>query len=255
MDQARQIRFLIPPFILYGSLLWGLYWSDPCHNRWWDLIENSEHILLYVSIAAASVLPLGFLIGTISIVVLKILFAFSNHTYETWVSPKCLGQMKRSVSRLWKPQEFAELPKPTGKPKKNSPGDESKQGKPKKNGPADRKWPVRLWSAFKETSEKRCKEHLTEVTFNHGVLNEKWPGVHTWLVRRWNAFNVSAHSLCALVLAFFIAGPALGLSWSWPWAGLSFVLGVALFWICWEAWKETMKMMEFQSDIDCEPVE
>jgi hypothetical protein len=213
MDQTRQIRFLIPPFILYGSLLWGLYCSDPTHQGWWSLIENSETILPYLSIAAASVLPLGFVIGTISILVLKGGFAFSNHTYETCVSIKCLGQMTGQVGKHWDEEAFKKLSR----------------------------------------CEKKLVEHLTEVTFNHGVLKKEWPGVHTWLVRRWNAFNVSAHSICALAVAL-IAGRVLGLCLSWQWWWPSIVIGAALFLTGREAWRETMAMIAFLAETDFKQV-
>ena len=215
MDQTRQIRFLIPPFILYGSLLWGLYWSDPCHNRWRSLIENSDVILPYLSIAVASVLPLGFLIGTISVLTLKLRFLLSDHTYETCVSTDCLSRMKKQVGKDGKEEALKNLSR----------------------------------------REKKLEEHLTEVTFNHGVLKKEWPGVHTWLVRRWNAFNVSAHCVCAVVLAFFLGGPVFGLRWSWQWGILSAALYVFFFVTGWLAWRETMKMFEFQAMIDCKPVE
>jgi hypothetical protein len=209
MDQTRQIRFLIPPFILYGSLLWGLYCSDQCHNRWWSLMHSSETILAFVSIAGVSALPLGFLIGTISVMVLRLFFLPTRHKYETCVSVKCLGQMNRKVSRQWESLYFKDLS---------------------------------IW-------KKKREEHMIEVTFSHGVLKEKYPGVHEWLVRRWNAFNLSAHCVCALALAH-VAGPVLG--WGWPppcrWWLPSLVLGIALFFTSFFAWRETMAMIEFQSD-------
>lgn len=87
-------------------------------------------------------------------------------------------------------------------------------------------------------------------TFDHEILNQ---GVHSWIRRRWTHFNVAAHSVVALLLSHVVAfllchgvAGAYQISQSLPWWITTLVL-VAIF-SCTGlgAWRQTMKMIEFQ---------
>jgi hypothetical protein len=101
-----------------------------------------------------------------------------------------------------------------------------------------------IWSQLKSTQAKDKKLTLyAAATFDHELLAA---GIHTWLLRRWNSFNVATHSIVALLLAHVLA-PIFSIPqvWTW-WASTAALVAVplvnALF-----AWRETMRMIEFQS--------
>jgi len=92
MDQERQIRFLYPPFFLLASLHWGIY-LDP-NRSLKDILPTLQSPIgvneLLGLIAGGSVIIIasGFLIGAISVVLLRITFFFlGRHHYEAHVSP------------------------------------------------------------------------------------------------------------------------------------------------------------------------
>src|SRR5207245_5284322 len=82
MDQDRQIRFAIPPFFLLASLLWGAYLGGV------DLSpvlkpDTAKEILGLLAAAAVAIVPLGFLISSASILLIRLLArAFGKPTYE-----------------------------------------------------------------------------------------------------------------------------------------------------------------------------
>ena len=80
-------------------------------------------------------------------------------------------------------------------------------------------------------------------TFDHELLA---PGIHTWLLRRWNAFNVAAHSVVALALAHLLA-PAFSIPLGCAWLATTVVSIAILGWTAFNAWRDTMGMIEFQS--------
>ena len=93
MDQDRQIRLAIPPFFLLASLLWGAYLGSL------DLLsllkpDTAKEVLGLVAAAAVAILPVGFLISTISVVLLSVLAAiFRKPTYEAVLDNDTLGRI------------------------------------------------------------------------------------------------------------------------------------------------------------------
>ena len=100
MDQNRQIRFLIPPFILFISLLLGAHF-DKCNKifAWISTNTNKDSIGLIaiaITVSIASAFALGFIIGTIKIFVLRcISFVFGKKTYEAVFA-------EATQRRMWK---------------------------------------------------------------------------------------------------------------------------------------------------------
>ena len=95
MDQDRQIRFLIPPMIFILSLLLGYYQTV---NNFSQLPKNNsiENILGLLAAGAVIVIALGFIIGTLSIIILRCFFhVFKKSTYEIVISDDTLN-------RIWK---------------------------------------------------------------------------------------------------------------------------------------------------------
>lgn len=91
------------------------------------------------------------------------------------------------------------------------------------------------------------KRHLLylSATFDHVLLPEN---AHTWLLRRWRSFNIAAHSVSALILAAaarHLSGFAPGIVWyAVLVASALALLAQARF-----AWKHTMEMVEFYSQL------
>ena len=86
MDKERQIRFLYPPLILLGSLALGLVIdsSNELNNSISILIQNDNIVSIIVALLGASslVLVLGFLLGTITVFILRLLFYKNDWNYE-----------------------------------------------------------------------------------------------------------------------------------------------------------------------------
>src|SRR5271170_6675959 len=93
MDQDRQIRFLIPPFFLFASLLWGAYLGGCDLSRIFkpDSLKDSLGVL---AATAVLVVPIGYLISTISVALLRILaFVLRRPTYEALLTDAALGRV------------------------------------------------------------------------------------------------------------------------------------------------------------------
>lgn len=202
MDQDRQLRFLIPPFFLYASLL-GALWSDPvmrCKIMALIKLGTLKDFLPLATAAAVVILPLGFMIGTFTILLLRAIFWIgwkrwgeARQSYEAWLSPMCFDRINRICGL---------------------------------NPPLGRRFLVQLAS-----------------TFDHEIIDK---GVHEWLLRRWNAFNIcisSAVSLVAICLSCHLFGISPSNEWWWAVSGLVAILLLqGIF-----AWRDAMRMIEFQS--------
>jgi hypothetical protein len=57
MDEVRKVRYLVAPFFFFASLLWGNYLAGR------GLPESSKEV---ITLAVASIFPIGFLIGAAS---------------------------------------------------------------------------------------------------------------------------------------------------------------------------------------------
>lgn len=103
MDQDRQIRHAIPPFFLFASLLWG------AHLGGYDLSPlfkagGSREMLGVLAAGIVLVLPIGYLIGTVSVALLRtVALIFKVPTYETVLCDA-------SLDRVWG-QLRSQLPK------------------------------------------------------------------------------------------------------------------------------------------------
>jgi len=111
MDEDRQIRFLISPFFFYFSLLWWAFASSQTHNWLSSLkVGDLKDTLAIVAALGAATLPLGYSIGTIGILVLRLCFWVrtklfpdaERQIYEAWLSPDAFG---RVVTKLGAPLE------------------------------------------------------------------------------------------------------------------------------------------------------
>jgi uncharacterized membrane protein len=194
MDQQRQIRFLIPPFLLFSSLLWGLQLSSPERAAAFLSSSSATAVLGLLAAGAAALVPTGYVIGTMAISILRATFCLLGRSSYEAVLPE--GALKR------------------------------------------------IWPKLKSSREVRKSDTLYAVaTFDHEIIP---PPIHEWIVRRWNSFNVSVHSCVALLLAHAVA-PFLAVAQTGAWWGTTafFIMLFGLNAV--SAWKDTMRMIEFQS--------
>ena len=99
MDQNRQIRFLIPPFFLIASLFWADFLS--CSNIFNSIAAlPGNKILAIIAAFGASTIPLGFLIGVITIAFLNLYgIVLSKVKGETWNYETGIG--KETCKKIW----------------------------------------------------------------------------------------------------------------------------------------------------------
>ena len=193
MDEERAIRFAIPPFFLIGWLLCGAYLGG-CNLSSIFTLGMTKELLGVLAATAVVFVPLGYLIGTVSVKILRLLALVSRTpSYEIKLSHSAL-------ERIW--------------------------GQLGSNRLMDKRQTI--YAGF---------------TFDHELLN---PGVHKWIVRRWNAFYVAANSIVALLLAHDFA-PFLSIPQTCKWWASTAILASMLFVQALCTWRETMRMIEFQS--------
>jgi hypothetical protein len=85
MEVDKQIRFLYPPFILFGSLFLGLYFNNINILTVFNFIDN-ENLIGALFGGGVIILLAGYIIGTITISFLRIFFfiiSLGKETYET----------------------------------------------------------------------------------------------------------------------------------------------------------------------------
>lgn len=95
MDKTREIRFLIPPFILAASMLWGYYLRNGTLPAIPPQYPSAAAVISGVALSVAIVIPVGYLIGTLTIAILRIAFWLCrDRSFEAWVS-------KKSLAHIW----------------------------------------------------------------------------------------------------------------------------------------------------------
>jgi hypothetical protein len=92
MDQDRQIRLLIPPFLFFASLVVGLLFDNP---RWAQLSQSytKDSLVPLGAVIAAALLPIGFILSAASGIVLRLLFLPFRKPYEACLSSEALQSM------------------------------------------------------------------------------------------------------------------------------------------------------------------
>lgn len=85
MDKERQIRFLYPPIILLGWLLLGFVFDD--HKSFSNLVQvlksvTTKEMIAWIAGGGLIVIVLGYLIGTLTLSFLRIIFIKRRGSYE-----------------------------------------------------------------------------------------------------------------------------------------------------------------------------
>ncbi|HMK18051.1 MAG TPA: hypothetical protein VK492_07630 [Chitinophagaceae bacterium] len=86
MDKDRQIRFLYPPLIFLGSLALGFYLDKSVTIKSivtaFPDIDKSLNVVLAILGAGSLILLLGYLLGTITVFLLKLAFKIKGKSYN-----------------------------------------------------------------------------------------------------------------------------------------------------------------------------
>jgi hypothetical protein len=86
MDKDRQIRFLYPPLIFLSSIAFGIWVDDSItlRNAISSFFSGANNTSVAVALLGASslVLVIGFLLGTITVLLLRSLFPGNRFNYE-----------------------------------------------------------------------------------------------------------------------------------------------------------------------------
>lgn len=228
MDENRQIRFLIPPFFLYASLLWWAY-IDPSLHCWLIGLtgDTFREILPILAAAGAATIPLGFSIGTLGVFILKCIFRVL-----TWGRRGPRQICEASVSEA----SFASILR-------------------RAKAPDD------------ATDGKRPNLLYAVATFDHALLPKgihEWlrRRFNAFVVAFNSALAIVISGAIALIQRHFcvhLFDPSCGLSemqWqqraNWNagqcwWLLANLALFVLFLWAACNSWHETMGMIEFQS--------
>ena len=92
MDPDRQIRLLIPPFFFFASILMGTLLTDNS-IRQWASSASGEQLVAAGGAIVASLLPVGFVISSVTHLLLRAVFLPTGHSFETNLSSDALLAM------------------------------------------------------------------------------------------------------------------------------------------------------------------
>jgi hypothetical protein len=222
MDQDRQIRFLIPPFFLYASFLWWAFVDPSLHCFLTALVGNElKEILAVAAALGAATIPLGFSIGTLGLLLLKLAFHIRSRItrlrqiHEAYITEECFQVILRETAASTTDDRASLLYATATFDHELLPG-------------GVHTWLIRRWNAF-------------NVAFSSAIAILISLLVALALALRGRPFD----PLCGLSdTDWQRAGWSSG-QWCWLVANcfLLFVLSIA----DWISWRETMGMIEFQS--------
>jgi hypothetical protein len=214
MEERREIRFLIPPFIFLFSVLWS-EWSAQ-GSLWCFLVTHivDEHSLLGAALfSVGAVVPLGFLISSVTVAFLRILFCALWKFELTEYGPSYEVQIPLDLitEGIWR-----KIPQ------------NNRIATPKPPFNKLRRYDLPLYG-----------------TFDHLKLEKR---VRDWIGRRWNMFLVSAHSITAIIMSILfvkLIGVDIKAGGCARWIPIAVIIPL-LFWNAYVAYGESMRMSEIQ---------
>src|SRR5688572_13346879 len=101
MDKDRQIRFLYPPLILIVSIMVGLHFdkcmslSDILGDVWGP--EKKVDNLTAVLGLGSFVLVFGFILGTVTIFLLRLICFRNRFLHEAWIEDKSYEKIQNLI--------------------------------------------------------------------------------------------------------------------------------------------------------------
>jgi hypothetical protein len=212
VDADRKIRFLLSPILFLASLVWGAQF-DPMKWLWLTHFlhhEEGARVVELVAGAGLLVFVVGYVIGTITLVLLRLPFALH----------------RRDASGFWtsffRQSHEANLT------------DETLH---------------RVLSHLGAPNRAHFDAFYAAVAFDHGLLrsDQRTEGVHAWLVRRWSGFTIAATSAVGLVLALLFGKFVLGITASLPWLLTTLAFGALVILVAIWSWTDVMNMLDFMS--------
>ena len=238
MDEQRKIRWLIPPFLFLGSLVWGIAsggvsmpklpqpllslfqsTTQPANGGHWGP-ENVIAILGLVAAGGGFLLASGYVFTTITICLLQAFFYIRAWILELGSGPPRSRNHEVELSKEARDALCRGFALPD--------------------------------SVLTESDLRHSRKYELSAgaTFDHQFLGKNRKRINQWLVRRWNGFHVNATSTCALLLSI-LAGCALngwrfGAAKCWWWWFLPGALAGLCLLTAIRAWRSTMMMIEFQ---------
>jgi len=227
MDQDRQIRFLIPPFFLYTSLLWWASIDPYLHCSLVALTGGGlKEVLPVIAVAGGLTIPVGYSIGTLAMFILTLIFRVRSglteqkQLYDAAVCDDCYNGVVLVTKAADRP--FDRKVRPNLLYAVATFDHELLPG-------GTHKWVERRWNGFNVAFNSALAiaisfavvfiRHLYVWPFNPycGWTEKQWLDAATWGCRQW-----------------------------W-WLGVNLGLLGLLLWAACKAWQETMRMIEFQS--------
>jgi hypothetical protein len=102
MDKDRQIRFLYPPLILLSSIVLGVCLDqeqNPLFTNFSNLLKSTNTTTVVATLLGLGslVLVLGYLIGTVTILLLRVLFFKNRFNYEFKLSNETYEQIGKLI--------------------------------------------------------------------------------------------------------------------------------------------------------------
>ncbi|MDD4051608.1 MAG: hypothetical protein PHR28_06905 [candidate division Zixibacteria bacterium] len=209
MDQTRQIRLLIAPFFFFATLISAQYFADTPRTLEWMNAHSSSTIAAIAGLLAAATLPVGFLINTVTVFLLRILFWLFGKNYEADITKADFDLVL--------------------------PHFDSVLNNHIRSMALDKKWGC---------NTVRIMRYIA-VTFDHDILYRHRHGIHEWLTRVFSVCMVSASSVVAVFLALIVIC-LLPIStkywWDWTIWGIIVLLSMGF----WYARDEVLEMTRFQ---------
>jgi len=207
MDEDRKIRFLVSPLMFFASLSWGLL----C-----DATQNLGNLLPGLGLKLDKLPDLITLLAGGGIAVFTVGYVIGTTTYVLLRLAFIVGARRGYGSGS---HEIA----------------------------LSKEAFLLVWDRIGAPGEPdHTRMFFAASTFDHDVLRRQHKGIHQWIARRWNAFSVAATSVTGLLLSLF-AGVAFQIEltcrWCLPVVVTSVVLSIAAI----VAWRDTMKMLNFQA--------
>src|SRR5579862_1319647 len=152
MDEIRRIRLLVAPALFVASILWGA-WLDRTNSTFWSQTFGDPDWPRVIGLIAGGgfvVFVAGYIIGTITYVLLRLLFPFikgtRHHFHEAAVSKeslKIIGKKIGALGHLTPQQELLAVVA-------------FDHGVLKKDWEGIHQWIVRRWTAFNMAMNSIC---------------------------------------------------------------------------------------------------
>src|SRR5256885_2389590 len=98
MDQFRNLRFVVAPTIFLGSLLIGA-WYDRSILEYFRCLTAPQVTAIGIVVAAA-IVPLGFVIGSVEILILNLLWCCARDHFQASVRSEAWDQVWKSFGKI-----------------------------------------------------------------------------------------------------------------------------------------------------------